>query len=66
MPDGPHRGIPGVVGSLIRPAIVRADRRGSYDFEVEHLRLEHLEITVLRYGDPMEIDLRGLGAQTRQ
>jgi len=53
-----------VVGSLIRPAIVRADSRGSYDFEVEHLRLEHLEITVLRYGDPMEIDLRQPGAQT--
>jgi AraC-like DNA-binding protein len=50
----------GVVGSLIRPAVVVADRAGSYDFEIDHLRLEQLEITVLRYGDPVEVDLTEL------
>ena len=50
-----------VVGSLVRPAVIVADRRGAYDFQVEHLQLEHLEITVLSYGDPVEVDLRQLG-----
>jgi len=55
-----------VVGSLVRPAVVVADRRGAYDFQVEHLQLEHLEITVLSYGDPVEVDLRQLAAQARE
>lgn len=54
-----------IIGNLVRPARIRADRRGRYDFQLNHVRFERLEVTVLSYGDPVEVDLREIGGGAR-
>jgi AraC-like DNA-binding protein len=46
-----------MIGNVVRPAQIRADRAGRYDFRANHVRFERMEVTVLSYGDPVEIDL---------
>jgi AraC-like DNA-binding protein len=50
-----------IMANLVRPAVVRADRNGHYDFRLNHVRLERLEITVLSYGDAVDVDLQEIG-----
>jgi AraC-like DNA-binding protein len=50
-----------IIGNLVRPAQVRAERSARYDFRLNHVRFERLEVTTLSYGDPVEIDLHEIG-----
>jgi AraC-like DNA-binding protein len=46
-----------IIGDVVRPAQVRAERAGRYDFRMNHLRFERLHLTALSYGDVLEVDL---------
>lgn len=55
-----------IMADLVRPAVVRADRHGHYDFRMNHVRFERLEITVLSYGDAVEVDLQQIRDGARE
>ena len=46
-----------IIANVVRPARVRAERGGRYDFRMNHVRFTGLEVTVLSYGDALEVDL---------
>jgi AraC-like DNA-binding protein len=55
-----------IVCDVVRPARVYADRSGHHDFRVNQRRFEHLETTLLSYGDPVEVEVPGIDPAAQQ